>query len=88
MRAKSRPVAVPRPRDPIMAVVPQIRVFSVAATVPLGSWLCPAEKIAPERFAPPVLNVQSPPLSSVQRYGDCGLWWCCAIRFGDISSVE
>jgi len=29
MRAKSRPVAVPRPRDPIMAVVPQIRVFSV-----------------------------------------------------------
>ena len=36
MQAKSRPLAVPRPRDPIMAVVPQIRVFSVAATVPLG----------------------------------------------------
>jgi hypothetical protein len=45
MQAKSRPVAVPRPRDPIMAVVPQIRVFSVAATVPLGSWLCPAKRL-------------------------------------------
>jgi len=52
---------------------------------PLGSWLRPDKKIALERLARPVLNVQSPPLSSVQRCGDCGLWSCFAIGFGDIS---
>lgn len=46
--------------------------------------LCPAEIRGPERFPRLFLNVQSPPLSSGQRYGDCGSWCCCPVRFDEI----
>ncbi len=48
-------------------------LFSVAATVPLNSWLYSAEEMSPKRIAQQDHKPQSPYRCPLERGGDCAL---------------